>query len=170
MAHHGVVMLLPDGVLLRPATLDDVAAGARLHRDCWREAYSPLVDGEMLAARLENEATWEDAWRAQIEAGPPRVLAARGDELIGFAVAGPNREPELPMRELYALYVRETWWGTGIGRALLDEAVDDDACSLWVLENNPRARAFYVRNGFAPDGGREHMGWLDAWEIRMRRD
>lgn len=159
----------PDGVLLREATLDDVADGAHLHLACWREAYGPLVDGELLAARLSNVATWEAAWRVQIEAGAPRLLAVHGDELVGFAVAGPNREPELAVRELYALYVREAWWGSGVGQALLDGVLGDEPCSLWVLECNARARAFYARNGFAADGARELMNWLDAWEIRMIR-
>lgn len=162
--------VIPDGLTLREATVDDVEAGARLHQACWREAYAPYVDGDLLEARLENVASWEDAWRSQIESGLPRLLAVRGDELVGFAVAGPNREPELPMQELYALYVRRSWWGSGVGQALLDEAIGNSACSLWVLEDNQRAQAFYARNGFGRDGARELMEWLDVHEIRMTRE
>ena len=35
---------------------------------------------------------------------------------------------------------------------LADAALGDDPASLWVLEDNPRARAFYRRHGFDPDG------------------
>lgn len=160
---------LPDGVLLRLATPDDAAAAARMHRECWREAYATMADADLLAARLSNAETWEGTWREQVEHGPPRVLAVHGGEPIGFAVAGPARDPGPVDTELLALYVRRAWWGTGVGQALLDEVVGDRSCTLWVLEANLRARAFYARNGFAADGSRELMEWLDTWEIRLVR-
>jgi len=160
---------LPDGVLLRPATLDDAPAAARMHLECWREAYSPYVDAELLEARLSNPDPWEETWRGHVEHGPPRTLALFGDEPIGFATAGPNRDADAPERELYALYLRESWWGSGVGQALLDDVLDDRACTLWVLEDNSRAIAFYERNGFVATGEREFFTWLDAWEIRMDR-
>ena len=39
---------------------------------------------------------------------------------------------------------------------------------LWVLEDNLRARRFYERNGFTPDGARKKFEPLDAWEVRLR--
>jgi RimJ/RimL family protein N-acetyltransferase len=38
-----------------------------------------------------------------------------------------------------------------------------------VLEDNVRARGFYARNGFVPDGAREFYDDLGTWEIRMVR-
>jgi len=168
--HTGHVTALPDGVLLRPATLEDSPAAARMHLDCWREAYAPYVDADLLEARLSDPAPWEEAWRSHIEYGPPRTLAVLGNEPIGFAVTGPNRDADAPERELYAIYVREAWWRSGVGQALLDEVLDDRGCTLWVLEENRRAIAFYAGNGFVPTGDREFFTWLDAWEIRMMRD
>lgn len=159
----------PPGVHLRVATLDDVSTGARLHRACWQEAYGPFVDATALARQLDDEASWEEAWRRQIEGGPPRMLAIGDDRPVGFAVAGPNREAGLELRELYALYVRRDFWGTGVGQALFDEVVGAEPCSLWVLEDNARARAFYSRNGFSADGGRHLMEQLGAWEVRLTR-
>jgi GNAT superfamily N-acetyltransferase len=163
-------MTLPAGVALRPAVPDDAEAGADLHIACWREAYGPLVGAEPLESRLLDRPEWVHAWEAQLAGGPPRTLAVAGDELVGFAVAGPTRDDELPVpQELYAIYVRQHWWGSGLAQALLDLAVPPAPTSLWVLESNLRARAFYARNGFAPDGGRHHYAGLDAWEIRMVR-
>ena len=34
--------------------------------------------------------------------------------------------------------------------------------SLWVLEDNPRARRFYEREGWARDGGRREEEFLDT--------
>lgn len=158
-----------DAVTFRRAEMSDAAAGARLHRECWREAYGPHVDPGLLAARLGDVGRWEQAWVQQLTQGAPRTLAVHGGELIGFAVAGPSRENEQTPLELYALYVRQAWWGTGVGQELLDREIRDEPCTLWVLERNPRARAFYVRNGFVPDGAREYYDALGAWEIRMLR-
>lgn len=161
---------LPPGVSLRLATTDDVEAGAALHVACWREAYGPYVGRERLEERLAGLARWERAWREQLEHGPARTLAVADGELVGFAVAGPNRDEEpQTAHELYALYARRRWWGSGVGQALWDAVAPQGPCSLWVLESNARAQAFYRRNGFAPDGSRAHYAGLDAWEIRMVR-
>lgn len=50
---------------------------------------------------------------------------------------------------VHALYVAPARRGQGHGGALLAEAkADTGALDLWVLEQNARARAFYVAQGF----------------------
>lgn len=39
-----------------------------------------------------------------------------------------------------------------MGQALLDETLGDGPAMLWVAKENPRATAFYLRNGFRFDG------------------
>ena len=39
-----------------------------------------------------------------------------------------------------------------MAQRLYDEAVGGRDAYLWVLRDNARARAFYARNGFVPDG------------------
>ena len=163
-------MTQPAGVLLRPARAGDAEAGAALHRACWREVYGPLVDPARLEAKLADPAGWVAAWQRQLEVGPPRTVAVAGDELVGFAVAGPTRDPQAPVpTELYALYVRAAWWGTGVGDALMAAAVPPGPCWLFVLEGNARAQAFYRRHGFAADGYGHVYSGFEAWEIRMVR-
>ena len=73
---------------------------------------------------------------------------------------GPYREGEVRTAdaELYAIYVDPGRYGAGIGHALLQESVrrctaaGHDRMYLWVLKGNVRARAFYERAGFWPDG------------------
>jgi GNAT superfamily N-acetyltransferase len=78
--------------------------------------------------------------------------------------------------ELYALYVRPAWWSTGTGRALMDRVLAKTRAAryqsvvLWVLRDNTRARRFYERAGFAPDGATgvlEDLGGVT--EVRYRR-
>lgn len=156
---------------LRLAVPSDAEAGARLHLDCWREAYTDLIAPTRLDALLNDRDRWIKAWRAQLTPTNPRWLAYTDEGLIGFACAGPDRTAEsLLGLELYAIYVRASWHGTGVGQALLDATIGDLACSVWVLENNPRAHAFYARNGFVADGLTEYDERLDAAEVRLVRD
>ena len=160
----------PDGVELRTATVDDAEAGARLHIACWREVYGPLTEPGLLEHQLGDLTLWTERWRRGIADGPPRVLAVVKDEPVGFGVAGPARHADAAVhRELYAIYVRAAWHGTGVGPALLNRVLGDAAAYLWVHEENLRAQAFYRRHGFAPDGGRQFYDPLGAWEIRMVR-
>jgi GNAT superfamily N-acetyltransferase len=155
---------------LRPAVPADAADGAAMHAACWREAYGPYADPRLLAERLADSDRWLTAWARQLAEGPPRVLAEADGELVGFAVAGPSRDADrTTISELYAVYTRAAWWGTGLGQALLDAVAPEGSCSLWVLEDNERARRFYQRNGFRPDGTRELYEDLGAWEMRMVR-
>ncbi|MFJ6071841.1 GNAT family N-acetyltransferase [Streptomyces sp. NPDC093065] len=86
-----------------------------------------------------------------------------GGEVVGWACHGPYRDGEVRTAdaELYALYVDDARFGTGVGQALLRESVR--RCEgaghlrmlLWVLKGNARARRFYERAGFRPDGTEE---------------
>ena len=78
--------------------------------------------------------------------------------------------------ELYALYVRPDWWSTGTGRALMEKVLARSAAAgyrfitLWVLRDNQRARRFYERAGFAPDGATNVLTGLGGvHEVRYHR-
>lgn len=79
--------------------------------------------------------------------------------------------------ELYALYVTPAWWSAGAGRALMGSvltALRDTRYSravLWVLAENDRARRFYERAGFTPDGATNVLTGLGGvLEVRYARD
>ena len=92
-------------------------------------------------------------------------------EVVGFAQAVPSRdEPPVRAEELATLYLRADHHGGGLGQALLDAVLADRPASLWVAEANPRARRFYERNGFTPDGAREVVAdWEGLVEVRLVR-
>lgn len=84
-------------------------------------------------------------------------MAERDAQLIGFASSGPPIDESDRAtgagRQLYTLYVLDAHHGTGVGQRLLDAVVTaDDNTVLWVAKRNPRAQAFYRRNGFRFDG------------------
>ncbi|WP_435770307.1 N-acetyltransferase family protein [Nocardioides sp. SYSU DS0651] len=159
----------PPGVTIRPAVPDDAEALAVLHVDVWEEAYRQLMPAAIFEHRRATIAERVARWRHNLAAGPARTAAAvDADGLVGFASAGPARDGDVDVDvELWALYVRARRWGTGVGRALLVDALADRPAYLWVLRGNDRAIAFYGRHGFVADGATradEH-----GTELRMSR-
>jgi GNAT superfamily N-acetyltransferase len=56
---------------------------------------------------------------------------------------------------LHGFYVVPDRWGSGVADALHDAALAALDCievKLWVLEGNARARRFYERHGWVPNG------------------
>jgi ribosomal protein S18 acetylase RimI-like enzyme len=160
-------------VNLRTATLSDAAAVARVHHTTWVTTYGAILPPEFWAtATLERRtSTWE-RWLAN---GAAPVVAEVGGEVVGIAMAGDAVEQDdvLPVRgrQLYLLYVLAAYHGTGVGQALLDAVVPPGTgAQLWVAEDNPRARRFYERNGFAMEGARVvDASTADLAEVRMVR-
>jgi GNAT superfamily N-acetyltransferase len=73
--------------------------------------------------------------------------------VIGVAIAGPSRDDDPPTAlELYAIFVRAAHYGSGVSKLLLSAVLGDEPASLWTYRDNPRASAFYVNQGFIPDG------------------
>jgi GNAT superfamily N-acetyltransferase len=162
-----------DGIIA-PAIIDRATApdgGARV-----RQSFRMRPWQRMIAAVARQPG------RAQADPAVP--------DIIGYASFGPERDVlDTPwpypltsagsggkVAELYALYVHPAWWSTGTGRALMDQvlakvrAAGYGYITLWVLEANARARRFYQRAGFIPDGARHVLDDLGGvTEIRYRR-
>ena len=72
--------------------------------------------------------------------------------------------------EVYAIYLAPSAWSTGTGRALMAEALAAlrtggyQHVVLWVLTGNARARRFYAKAGFAPDGATNTLTSLGGVE------
>jgi GNAT superfamily N-acetyltransferase len=137
---------------VRAAALDDAAGIARVHLQAWRESYAHLLPAEALASLQQGPR--EAKWREIMAAGTSEVwVACEGADIVGWASAGAGRDGDGPRpRELEGIYVLASSYGSGAGQLLLDAAVGDAGAYLWIAEDNPRAFAFYRRNGFAPDG------------------
>lgn len=125
--------------MVRPAVPDDAEALGRCHRECWREAYGPLVDPDRLAPFLADAE--------------------------GFVRPATGEAPA----HLDALYVRRSHWGTGLGQRLLDDVLGTVPATLEVFRDDVRARRFYTRNGFVPDGTETTEPRLGSVEIGMVR-
>ena len=73
--------------------------------------------------------------------------------------------------EVKKLYVDPCFQGVGIGAALLRYAVEQlGAVSLWALEKNTRAVAFYQKHGFHRTGHRTLEEGTTEYLVRMERE
>jgi GNAT superfamily N-acetyltransferase len=166
-------------VLVRPTEPDapqDIVSIAEIRIRSWQAAYRGIVPQEFLdALRLADEVA-----RRLRSPGPPtsqrNYLAERDGSPVGWAAIGPYRDgddvpsPGPRAGEVYAMYVHPDAWGEGVGRALMERMLAEladgghDPLMLWVLTDNARARGFYARMGFEPDGA-EH--WFDVRGVRL---
>ena len=162
-------MALPVGVAIRRAELADAEALAHLHLDVWDDAYPGLMPQGILDDRRERVDERVERWRDILLTQPqPTWVAEDGEGLIGFASTGPARDNDVEdLLELNALYVRASYWDTGVGYALFEQTVGDRAAYLWVLANNERAIAFYERQGFRLDGTEDEHD--EGLHVRMVR-
>jgi ribosomal protein S18 acetylase RimI-like enzyme len=162
-------------VHVRPTSVDDALAIETVRVHGWRSAYRHVFPPDELDA-LPIDA---ERWRSRLRV-PPRgwttMVCEDGDRVVGFSSVGPSRDED-GLGELYAIYVAPEAWSTGAGRALMAAAEaqlasEYGAALLWVLEDNPRARRFYERAGWAPDGARkaEERFGVRAPEVRYRKD
>ncbi|WP_295818154.1 GNAT family N-acetyltransferase [uncultured Microbacterium sp.] len=141
----------PPTVRVRPASVDDARGVAEVHVQAWREAYVRQLPATVLAGlRVEPRI---ERWASIIEDDVTDVFVAEVDgRIVGWATAGDGRDDDRPTsRELEGIYVLAAHHGTGAGQLLLDAAIGAGDAYLWMMDDNPRAEAFYLRNGFVRD-------------------
>jgi GNAT superfamily N-acetyltransferase len=159
---------------VRQATGADGDAVEAIRVRGWRTAYRHVFPADELD-RIPIDGS---RWRGRFDeppAGWSTFVAERDGAVIGFASVGPSRD-ERGVGELYAIYVDPDAWSTGAGRVLIERCEEQlraeyAEATLWVLEDNPRARRFYERAGWGLDGMRKSEEWLGvrADEVRYRK-
>lgn len=158
---------------LRAPGLADADAIAEVHLTTWHATYAHLLPD----CHFDNNALEQRKamWRFTLSSKQPpqrlRVAEAHGG-IVGFEYAGTPLDDEDPARDLqlYTLYLLPEHQGTGAGQALLDAVLAENHAQLWVAKDNPRARSFYRRNGFVPDGSEKICpGTTDLVEVRLVR-
>ncbi|MEO3809489.1 GNAT family N-acetyltransferase [Sphaerisporangium sp. B11E5] len=168
-----------EGLSIRDMTMRDVRQVSTVRITGWKAAYVGMVPQEYLDG-LSVEADMEQ--RRKLFGRDARVhdvVAEHGGAVVGWAVLGPCRDEWGTGRdgEIYALYVAPELIGRGVGRGLVRELVsrarraNQEFLHVWVIEENHRARRFYERAGFTPDGERElwDVGGASVPELRYVR-
>jgi ribosomal protein S18 acetylase RimI-like enzyme len=138
-------------VMVRAAEVRDAAAIAHVHVQSWLTTYDGIVPESYLSTLNETERV--PLWADWLSRGISVFVAEENHKVVGFAGAGPIREPLQDFHsELYTLYLLKEAQGHGIGRALLHEVAQalmqtgQHKMLVWVLKQNP-AVGFYQRSG-----------------------
>lgn len=163
---------------LRPAHLEDAHDLAEIFASSWRSAYTGLIPQSEIDRR--DCAMRERQFRVSL-AAPDHgfYLALLDGHPCGAFILGPSRDPDLPdWGELRSFYTLESVWGTGAAQDMMAYALDQllkkgySDVFLWVLTENSRARRFYERFAFQPDGHCQeaYPGVSEIRYIRARND
>ena len=157
-------------ITIKPMETDEEIKGkAFVHWKCWQETYPGLVSQEYLN-KLTPEKCEEMAfqWRDNI------LVAKEGDRVIGFVGYGSSGPDAPDTGEVFALYVLPEYHGTGVGRQLMDAALEKLAgypkICLWAVKGNGRAVRFYEKCGFCLTGEEKFTKSVSAYGIRMLKE
>lgn len=171
-------------IAIRLASAEDAAELARLKLETFRETFIegfgiPYPPADLAA--FEEKAYGPGAIAAELSDPALTTWVAEQDgALVGYAKVGPCHLPHPEARgehgELYQLYLKGSAQGLGLGRMLLDRAIDHLAATrpgpLWlgVWSGNRKAQAIYAARGFEKVGEyRFAVGdWYDE-EFILRR-
>lgn len=157
---------------IRLADPNDAPGCAYVHHTSWVETYSELLPASHWDTDTLEQRTM--SWQRSLDGGKVVTVAESGEQVIGIAITNTARElgDHDPVRELElsCLYVLSAHHGSEAGQALLDAVLPPATpAQLWVAADNPRARRFYERNGFTPDGALFTDDSLGLDEIRLVR-
>ena len=144
------------GLVIRPALPGDVPALSELAKRTWADAFGKPLTPEDLAAELEesrSEAYFTDALNETTI-----LLAEQDGALRGYIQLGDVEIPEVEVRPgdqgLRRLYVDTEMQGRGLGRRLIDAALDHPRLAsanrifLTVWDQNEGAMRLYGSFGF----------------------
>lgn len=151
------------GLVLRPPQPGDATALATIVVAGWRAAYRGILDAAFIDSpsfELERHEQWR-AWLAPTKpATPGLIVADDSGTVVGWVRFGAPRQPvaDPTLGELWGLYVDPNRWGTSAATELMTCALREMSklgyveIRLWVLTENPRARAFYEKTGWRYTG------------------
>jgi GNAT superfamily N-acetyltransferase len=141
-----------------PADAPEISASVAEGFDGYREwapaAWRPLAPTPEMVATLRSRLSDADVWC---------LLALDGAAVVGHvalaATSGEEPEPAPPgTTNLWQLFVRRHWHGSGIAMTLMRAAVAEagrrgfTTMRLWTPRGAARARRFYEREGWTPTG------------------
>ena len=138
-------------LIFRRATGADAEAVASVHTESWRDAYRGILPDSYLDGPIAGERA--DLWKSRFSTLNSDhlfvLLAENPGEPIGFACVLLDEDPQWGAC-LDNLHVLPGWKGRGVGRLLLNRAVQwlmttepGWPIHLWVFEANAGARRFY---------------------------
>ena len=149
---------------VRNADFEDMKRLGHIMSVSFRTAFSGFVTQQTLDACAGEEncaALLEGIFRE----GKVRFLTGEDSGMLAWQQTEDGAE-------IMAIHSLPESWGTGLGHAMLAEALEqigDQKIYLWAFRENARARRFYEKHGFRWDGTQRVSGFDGAVEVRYVR-
>ena len=151
-------------ISVRKANDQDMALAAHIMVASFRTAFASFVTKETMDA-CTNPANCRVMLEGIYREGKMHFLMG-GDQ--GFLCWQKTEQGA----EIAAIHSLPESWGTGLGHAMLTEAlkqIGDQPVYLWAFKENTRARRFYEKHGFCWDGSERVSEFDGAVEVRYVR-
>jgi len=161
---------------IRRAGSGDAETVGRIHVESWNVAYRGIMPDEVIA---RTDLAYRTAFWAERIAAPewPVYLLEENGQAVAFCQMIPTKDSDDDARRvghITSLHVLPDRRGHGYGRVLMDHVLAEfqrrafAQVTLWVLEENRSARAFYEKYGFRLDGGSRSYPRTNVPEVRYR--
>lgn len=150
---------------VRNAALEDMRQLGHIMAVSFRSAFGSFVSQQTLdACAQEDRCTvlLEEIFRQ----GKMNFLIGENSGMLVWQSAEEGAQ-------IIAIHSLPESWGSGLGHAMMEKALEQMGgvrVSLWVFEENLRARRFYEKHGFRWDGSRRTSDFDDAAEVRYVRN
>ena len=136
-----------NGIIVRKAEKEDVKQISEICVEDWQKAYRGIIDSEWL-----DSMSVDKQYEKEIKRYQAFIVAADGNQILGYAWLQ-LAEDEPADCEIVALYVRYSNRNNGIGKLLLQYAMNyfreagKKTMIIWCLKENEESRRFYEKNG-----------------------
>lgn len=151
-------------ISVREAKYEDMACAAGIMVTSFRTAFAEFVSPETM-----DVCTNPDNCRAMLES---IYLEGKMHFLMGSDQGFLCWQETEDGVEIAAIHSLPVSWGTGLGHAMLTEAlkqIGDRPVHLWAFKENTRARRFYEKHGFHWDGNERGSVFDGTLEVRYVR-
>lgn len=150
-------------LVIRPEQPEDERAVVVAHIAAWRAAHAGVLSTDVLAEAAQPTESYVEDWAQRrrrmitsLNLESTTLVAEVDGMVVGHVTYGRNKT-QPGTGQVCSCYVDPDHWGTGVADALLNAALDalpHTQVQLRVHPDNHRARRFYHRHGFRPDGPR----------------
>lgn len=146
---------------VRNAEFEDMKQLGHIMAVSFRSAFSDFVTSQTLDACAQEKGCVA-LLEGIFQEGKMHFLMGGDSGMLVWEDAGDGAQ-------IVAIHSLPESWGTGLGKAMLVEAlrqIGDRPVFLWAFKDNKRARRFYEKNGFHWDGTERVSEFDDALEVR----
>ena len=138
---------MKEEIIVRKAEKEDVRQIAEILVEDWQKAYRGIIDSDFL-----DSMSVDQRYEIEVKRYQKYVVATDGNEILGYAWLEASADKPADC-EVIALYVRYAKRNRGIGKLLMQHAVNQfrengkKIMIIWCLKENTESRKFYEKIG-----------------------